>query len=62
MFKGTIPVADQQYDLGDPAGTVKTFAGIVVGFIMLFAATSIGQALYNRLSNATDSVEEVTLV
>ena len=62
MLKGTIPVADQDYDLGDPAGTAKTFAGVVIGFIMLFAATSVGQALYNQISNASDSVEEVTLV
>lgn len=59
MLKGTIPVADEDYDLSEPVDTGKAFLGVGVGFAMLFGAAAVGRSLWNRVSRTTGAVNEV---
>lgn len=62
MFKGTIPVVDQEYDLSDPAGTGKTALSGVIGVTMMLAIFAAGRSVFNRLSQETDALNEVELL
>ena len=59
MLKGNIPFVDQSYDLKDPSGTAQSFAGGVIGIVMLFGATALARTVWNRISQTTDVVNEM---
>ena len=62
MFKGTIPVVDETYDLSDPAGTGKTALSGIIGVTMMLAIFAAGRSVFNRLSRQTDALNEVELL
>lgn len=61
MLEGNVPLFNESIDLSDPAGSAKTFAGMVLGVIAAIAAIAIGRELLHFGANQSDAVSEDTL-
>lgn len=60
--KGDIPVVDEQYDLTSVEGAVNTGQNVVAGAVGVGMAIGIfaaGRAMYNKVQESTDSVQQV---
>lgn len=53
-----IPGTDQDVDLSDPVGSVKSLLMAGFAFMLAIVAGVLGQRMYNLVANST-SVEEV---
>jgi hypothetical protein len=62
VLEGEIPVLDEEYDLSDPSGTAMTAVSGIVGVAMMFGIFAAGRAVYNRLSQETDAVNQIEVL
>lgn len=62
VLEGEIPVLDEEYDLSDPSGTAMTALSGVIGVAMMFGIFAAGRAVYNRLSQETDAVNQIEVL
>lgn len=56
------PVIGAELDTSDPSGTAQSIVLSVLGVTLALGVSAMGRDLYNRLTQTTDSLDEVEVL